>query len=342
MASLVIVHHSYALLGIVAPNMFVRVTGGQLDLGDFAVGSFFIISGFLVSQSLLNSRTLTQYFAKRFLRLFPALFTSLILSALLLGPIITNQSLSEYFMGTQGTSPLRFVFLNVTLNIFGYDYRIRDLFAHNPFPYSVNGSIWTLKHEFASYVILAALFMVGALKRPKFLLAITGFVGCAYIAYSTKDIYLFKNITTTWWIFHAVEYPYFLKLLWLFLIGAITYIYREKIIVSTKILMLVICILLVSMKLGYLFFAWHLFFPYVLISMAVLMPLSWFSKYGDFSYGIYIYAFPVQQALALLFYPHISVRLMMLYSFLVTLLISIVSWLLVEKPALRLKKKFAY
>ncbi len=339
-ASLVLVHHSYALLGIPGGNFFIRLTGGQLDIGDFSVGSFFIISGFLVTQSLLRSNSLLEYFAKRFLRLFPALFVSLMLSAMFLGPIVTDQSLKDYFIGVHGTSPVKFVFLNFTLNIFGYDYSIRDLFMHNPHPYAVNGSLWTLKHEFVSYVLLAVLFIFGMLKRTKLLLIFTGFVGAAYIGYITQGIRLFGKISTEWWIFHSVEYPFFLKLLWLFMLGSLLFLYREYVFVSTKMLALVTGILLVSIKLGYLYFAWLLIFPYLLIGIAILLPLSSFSKYGDFSYGLYIYAFPIQQLLVFMFYPHIGLRRMIVYSFFLTLLISVLSWHLIEKPSLSLKKKF--
>jgi len=338
MASLVIVHHAYVLLGIPDTNLFVRFTGGQLNLGGFAVGNFFVISGFLVTQSLSNSKTLVGYFSKRFLRLFPALFISLALSAIFLGPFITGQSLPEYFLGVQGTSPFRFIFLNFTLNVFGYDYSIRDLFANNPYPYAVNGSLWTLKHEFASYVLLAVLSVFGMLKHPKLLLVFTAFVGGVYLAYDFVGTLLFGKITTTWWIFHSAEYPSFLLLLWLFLLGAILYIFRERIFVSTKMLVLLTGVLLLSIKLGYLNYTWHIFSPYLVICLSILLPLSWFSKYGDFSYGIYIYAFPVQQVLAM-YYPHFGPKRMMLLAFLITLVISIFSWHFVEKPALSLKKK---
>lgn len=340
MASLVIVHHSYDLLGIPTNNFFVRLTMGQLNLGSFAVGSFFIISGFLVAQSLLNSKNLSQYFVKRFLRLFPALFVSLFLSAIVLGPFLTELSITDYFTGNQGTSPFRFIFLNFTLNIFGYNYNIRDLFQHNPIPYAVNGSLWTLKHEFASYCILAGLSVFGFIKHPKMLLTFTGLVGMAYLAHVFYSVDLFSTLTTDWWIFHVVEYPYLLLLLWLFLLGAIFYIYREKIFISTKLLVLFFLILVLSLKTGYLLPVWYVIFPYLLIGLALLLPMSWFSKYGDFSYGIYIYAFPVQQTLAYFLYPAIDVRSFMVYSFFITLVLSILSWHLIEKPALSLKKKF--
>lgn len=340
MASLVIVHHSYDLLGIPTNNFFVRFTRGQLNLGSFAVGSFFIISGFLVTQSLLNSRSLTQYFTKRFLRLFPALFVSLFLSAVVLGPFLTHQSLSDYFQGDQGTSPFRFIFLNFTLNIFGYNYNIRDLFQNNPIPYAVNGSLWTLKHEFVSYCILAGLSIFGFIKHPKLLLVFTSLVGGGYLVHVFYNIDFFSGLTTEWWVFHSVEYPYLLLLLWLFLFGSILYIYRDNIFVSTKMLVFISGVLYVALITGYLLPVWYVVFPYLLIGLALLLPMSWFSKYGDFSYGIYIYAFPVQQALVYFLYPGIDVRRFMVYSFLITFVLSVLSWHLIEKPALSLKKRF--
>ncbi len=341
LASLVIVHHSYDLLAIPNTNLFVRLTMGQLNLGSFAVGSFFIISGFLVAQSLVNSKNLVDYFIKRFLRLFPALFVSLFLSAILLGPFITNQTFSNFFMGNQGASPFRFIFLNFTLNIFGYNYNVRDLFQNNPLPFAVNGSLWTLKHEFASYCILAGLSVFGFIKHPKLFLVFTGLVGGSYLAHELMGVDLFAKLTTEWWVFHSVEYPYLLELLWLFLLGATFYIFRERIFISTKLLALFSGLLFLAVKLGFLYQVWHIVFPYILISFALLLPFSWFSKFGDFSYGIYIYAFPVQQALVHFLYPGMGVRRFMVYSFFITLTLSILSWHFIEKPALSLKKKLS-
>ena len=90
LASLVIIHHSYVLLTVPNTNFLVRLTMGQLNLGTFAVGGFFIISGFLVTQSLMHSKNLANYFIKRFLGFFPALFVSLFFSA---GIVIDNASL---------------------------------------------------------------------------------------------------------------------------------------------------------------------------------------------------------------------------------------------------------
>lgn len=341
LASLVIVFHSYILSGSKGSDFLAIMTHGQTNLGEFAVGGFFVISGFLITQSLYNSASLFRYLWKRLLRLFPALFTSLFLSAILLGPFITNMSVNDYFFGGQGVGPFKFIFLNMTLNIFGFSYSIRDLFQNNPYPVAVNGSLWTLKHEFASYIIMAFLSYFFILKHPKLHLFFTGGTGLAYLANKFLNINLAGKITTTWWIFHSVEYPFFLKYFWMFLIGSILYTYRKSIFINLRILMLLICIFIGSFWIGYYDYIWFLFSPYLIVATAILLPFSGFSKYGDFSYGMYVYAFPVQQSIMFLLNPIFasSPRRLMLASFLITLVISVFSWKYVEAPALKLKGK---
>jgi peptidoglycan/LPS O-acetylase OafA/YrhL len=61
---------------------------------------------------------------------------------------------------------------------------------------------------------------------------------------------------------------------------------------------------------------------------------------GDYSYGIYIYAFPVQQTIAS-FYPKIPIGLYLLVCSFLTFVLAILSWHLVEKYALSLKPRRA-
>lgn len=340
LASLVLVFHSYILVGSKSVDFLARLTRGQSNFGEFAVGGFFVISGFLITQSLLNSKNVFQYLWKRALRLFPALFVSLAVSAVILGPLITHQSIKDYFLGDQGTSPLSFFLLNFSLNIFGFSYSLRDLFLNNPYPSAVNGSLWTVKHEFASYLILAGLAYFGFIKRPRLLLLFSGFIGLANVAHFIFNISLVSKLTTTWWIFHEVEYPYFLEYFWMFLLGAILFIYRKDIIISSKIFILVLGLVIAANWMGYYLYAWFFFSPYLIIALAVTLPWSGFSKYGDFSYGMYVYAFPVQQTLVYLLYPNLNAKQLMIYAFLITLFLAALSWHYVEKPALNLKNYF--
>jgi peptidoglycan/LPS O-acetylase OafA/YrhL len=125
----------------------------------------------------------------------------------------------------------------------------------------------------------------------------------------------------------------------MFLLGSVLYVYRKNIFISTKMIILILGLLLGSIWLGYHHQAWFLFSPYIIISVAILLPLSSFSKYGDFSYGIYVYAFPVQQVIVFLLYPNIGAKRLMVYAFVPTLILAILSWKFIEKPALGLKNK---
>ncbi|OGO28642.1 MAG: hypothetical protein A2136_07490 [Chloroflexi bacterium RBG_16_54_11] len=339
LASSIIIFHSYVLTGIQKPDFLAVLTKGQINLAEFAVGGFFAISGFLVTQSLFNSKSVHQYLWKRFLRLFPALLVSLVFSAILIGPFITKLSMRDYFFGSEGVSPWQNIFSNITLSIFNFKYLIRDLFKNNPYPYAVNGSLWTLKHEFASYLLLVVLAFFGFIKHPKLLIIFSGLIGSAYLINHLMGVNLVSKITTTWWIFNSVEYPYFLEYFWMFLLGSIIYIYRKNIFVNSRLLILLFGLVLISIWAGYFHYAWLIFSPYLIIAIAILLPLSGFAKYGDFSYGIYVYAFPIQQTIVFLLYPKINEIQLMLYAFVVTLILAIISWNVVEKPALSLKNR---
>ena len=66
-----------------------------------------------------------------------------------------------------------------------------------------------------------------------------------------------------------------------------------------------------------------------------------FNKYGDYSYGMYIYAFPIQQSVAALI-PGISVLAMIVISFIITFILAFISWHVVEKKMLKYKDKYVY
>lgn len=154
-AVMVIYSHSFVLLkgqgG--SEDLLAKITNNQISAGSLAVNCFFVLSGFLIMQSLSSTPSISQYIKNRFLRIFPAFFVSLFLISFIIGPFLTVLPSSEYFKMNQG-GPVDFIFKNITFNIFGYSWTVRDLFQENPYPGSANGSMWTLKHEVAMYMFL--------------------------------------------------------------------------------------------------------------------------------------------------------------------------------------------
>ncbi|SHN38015.1 Acyltransferase family protein [Duganella sacchari] len=119
---------------------------------------FFALSGFLVAGSLLRCKTLFMFLGLRVVRIVPALFLEVTISALLLGPLVTTVPLSTYFSSQE--------FHSYFLNIAGIiHYTLPGVFETNPFPKVINGQLWTIPWELECYVALSLLSLVGIVGR---------------------------------------------------------------------------------------------------------------------------------------------------------------------------------
>ncbi len=279
---------------------------------------FFALSGFLVAGSLERSRTLVSFMGLRCIRLVPALAFETVLVALFLGPLLTTFALGQYF-----SDPL---FARYFLNILGdIQYALPGMFAENPWAGTVNGQLWTLPFELLCYVSLfvLALFRMHQ-KRELFLGFVVGInvlLAANYMLFGpwNPSPVLSGNV-----------------LLLSFLYGVAIYLYRDKLF-HTKafgILAAVLCFaLLVNSATDYLVPAVA---AYLTVYVGLLRPkLNAFLKSGDYSYGIFLYGFPIQQAVAQVLGPaghHWYWNLVI--SLPVTFAVAMVSWHAVEKPAL--------
>ena len=296
---MVIHHHVYPLSGRAAPMFF------AVDYGALGVGVFFVISGYLVSGSLARSATLGDYLKKRLLRVEPGLIVSLLVTALVLGATVTTLPLGDYLRSPQ-------VWLYVARNALLYpvDYALPGVFLSNPFPAVVNGSLWTLRLEFTGYLALAGLAAVGGL-QPRVVaglavLAAAGLVGLRLIWPPEEGWLRLADV--------AVLNGYlFLGGVWLQLWGK-----------SPPWPVLAAAILLLATPL------WALGLPVVVLGLG---RMSAPKLPADLSYGLYIYAFPLQQVLMM------HGVLSLWASMAVTLPFAAASWFLIEKPALRLKPR---
>lgn len=147
-ASLVIWGHAYPLLD--EPGL-PALMGSSIH--TFAVKVFFVVSGYLIVASWVREPDPLRYTMKRGLRILPALFVVVILSAFVLGPLVSNLSLAEYF-----ASPVLLGYLrNILLNI---RYSLPGVFEDNIYPHAVNGSLWTLPVEATMYLFVLLLGVV--------------------------------------------------------------------------------------------------------------------------------------------------------------------------------------
>ena len=297
-----------------------------LTLGNVAVDLFFVTSGFLVVASLINRNNFIEFAWARFLRIFPALIVMLLITVFGVGMVFSSLPASEYLKDT-GT----YYYLARCASLFaGALYELPGVFTDNPIGNAVNGSLWTLPHEVRFYALLAfawiALKAISSSHNNAF--AKTTIV--AYVALAAFQV-------------HAVLTGYEpnkgVTLLFMFMSGCMYYVFRDKISISNRLALVVAALLMLSLVEIKLFKIAYLFaLPYLLFCLAY-GPAGIIRNYnslGDYSYGVYIYAYPVQQSIAALF-PGVGVISMIVFSTIITLILSVLSWHFVERRALLLK-----
>lgn len=325
----VLITHSFALAtGDPRSEPFRDALG--MTIGLIAVDVFFITSGFLVTGSLLRRRSVIEFIWARVLRIFPALVVMLVITVFGMGLLVTTLSVEQYLTSEQVYS----YFIHCATLFFGVAYDLPGVFTENPYKEAVNGSLWTMPYEVRVYAILLCFWSVTRLRKSGnstlFKITITGFaVFCLVATFYSRHIDSSNN-------------PLF-KLGYMFFIGSVFYILKDKIPLNKHITLPGMAVLVAAAGVDsrIFFVAYILFLPYILLYLAYVPSgvVRNYNRLGDYSYGVYIYAFPVQQCLAFMV-PGISVRNMIVFSLTITLILAIASWNLIERHALSLKRKY--
>ncbi|MEX0828212.1 MAG: acyltransferase [Haliea sp.] len=322
-ASAVLISHAYPItLGFQAVEPLESHIG--MTLGEIAVGIFFILSGFLVSMSFARSKSLSDFFMARAVRIFPALLVVLVLTLLILGPLVTQLPLEAYFLSSD---TLTYVPSNLSLAIMQYD--LPGVFSRNPVGMAINGSLWTLFYEVTCYFGVALIGFLGAFRSRKiFLAALVAFL-IFYIAANLFEHMLSRRIV----LLADLGFP--------FIVGIFFFYYRERIPVmfSASLILFAASTLFIDTFIFNEVF--YLTIGYFLLNIGFLRSLRFdqYNRLGDYSYGVYIYAFPMQQ-LAIHYFGPMTPQMNMIIAFPITLIFAILSWHLVENRALSLKKRF--
>ncbi|MBT2658617.1 acyltransferase [Bacillus sp. ISL-18] len=321
----VIFSHSFPLtLGFDESEPLMRLSNNQTGFGHLAVIIFFIISGFLITQSFENSSGFWGFSKARVLRIFPALIVMLLLTVFVLGPLLTTLPITGYF---SDMNTWKYLFLNISL--IGVQYDLPGVFKFNIFPISVNGSLWTLWFEFFFYFVVAFLGILKLLNKK----LILGSFALCLVATSLKEF------THGIW---YLEYLYkYVSLFVYFNAGALFYLFRKEIKLDSRLAITSLIGVIVGTYLGFFDYVFPVLGTYLLffLSFQTNLQFSNFTKYGDFSYGLYIFAFPIQQTVTHYFNNQLSPVENFIISLPITLIISILSWHLIEKNAMKLKKR---
>lgn len=337
LAGLVLLDHSFPLGGF-GDCPVSAWTSGQDTLGGFAVGGFFLLSGYLVTKSAQVNEPL-QFLWRRSLRIFPAYWATLVATAFVLGPVVglaEKGTLSGYVQGLS-EGPLGYVLGNLTLAVNRWG--IYDLLLDTT-PYGraqhgsvFNGSIWTLAYEWRCYLLVLLLAVATLLRRAPLLVPLAalglhallllqkaGLAGLALAPPFLRD-------------------GYDVELTWLFLLGGALALYARKVPLDDRLGVLSLVVVAVTLRLGGWFVIGFPALGYGLLWMAARVPgpLRRVGQVNDVSYGVYLWAFPVQQVAALAGVPRFGWAAYVAVSALGTGAAAWLSWRLVERPALGLK-----
>jgi peptidoglycan/LPS O-acetylase OafA/YrhL len=294
------------------------------SLGHLAVDAFFIVSGFLVTRSVLTRPTLIDFGVARVLRLFPALILVSCAIAFLLGPAVTTLSLRDYFSHIES-----WIYAPLSAGLVSDGATLPGVFAHSPQPGIVNHPLWTLRYEAACYALLAGFALIGALLHRR----------AIYTFAALLAAYLLVTFGTSWrGDLTAVDS--FMRFLLAFFVGGSFYILRDRIRLHLLPAAALVLLAAATMKTNFAELTLTFALSYSLL-WAALVPggaIRGFNRLGDYSYGLYIICWPLQQLIVTVM-PEIGVLPLFLLSFAATLPFAALSWHLVEHPALRQKEK---
>jgi peptidoglycan/LPS O-acetylase OafA/YrhL len=323
---LVLYGHAYALVGAPGPSF---ASNGVATIG---VKIFFVISGYLVIESWLRDPHPLRYIERRALRIWPAFIAVVLISALVIGPSLSPLSVAAYY-----ADPLTWNYLR---NIFFYiGYTLPGLFAHNVYPMAVNGSLWTLPVEISMYlvvpVLLGCLAPLGPWRLPLFL--------AATVTLSTGAlVFLRMGPMPVPIVIYATNFWNWLELAPYFMIGTAAALARANRLLDINVALMLVMMTAMAGRGPLVEEAMlMLALPYAVLSFG----LGWspllgrFARYGDLSYGLFLWGFFVQQIVV----SAIGVRGGALTNFALSLVIAtplaFASWHLLEKHALALKPR---
>lgn len=323
--------HMFVLMGEPVPMLL------GTSLHGLGIDIFFCISGYLVTLSWQADPAPARFIRRRALRILPGLAGVLAFSVFVLGPLVTTLPLTAYF-----GAPATWRYLGNIVLFPRISHNLPGVFADTPFPNAVNGSLWSLPVEVLMYVMSVTIGLTALgllrLKLPRrlagpllwhlaagaglwaFLMAVEASGRPGFFVGSTD----LTNI--------AGLGLYYIS-------GAVLALSPRRLALRTDIGLLVVAVLVVMPASAVPFAPRAFLFAYAVLAFCNGASFAGFARPGDFSYGLYLYAFPVQQVVASNFHGLIGVHLAALLSAAGALALAVLSWHFIEAPALRLKPR---
>jgi len=320
----VVISHQFVLTGLAEPTIL-----NTHSLGGFGVLIFFTVSGYLVAQSWDSDPNLRRFAVRRLLRIWPGLAGVVLVTVFLWAPVVSPLGLREYFHDH-----------GVRAYLNNLRFSMRDglpvSFTGSALPGAFNGPLWTIPLELKCYVVLALCGVVGALRSKWPLLIVTAIAIVRYGVIEPRGDLLVNDLGWELAGRFLLEFGLF------FAAGVLLHyldFMRRRFVLFLVVASWAAAI--VSILADRLFLALWFLVPATVIAIGTASTpyLRRTGRFGDISYGIYIYAFPVQQTLIWLLGKRLPWGVLFAVTVLSTAALAFMSWHFIEKRALLLKPR---
>jgi peptidoglycan/LPS O-acetylase OafA/YrhL len=324
-ALLVVYGHAYPLTGAASPHF----AGNSVQA--IGVKIFFVISGYLILGSWQRDPSAWRFFLRRALRILPGLIVVVLICALILGSLLTSLPGTEYFQNGRSWTYLTNIMMRP-------QYDLPGVFMANVYPNAVNGSLWSLPAEVAMYVIGPLACVLGAvcLRTPR-----RGAVLATSVLLALSIWLLRVSSPATTPVVYGSSLLSFLDVAPYFMVGGLYSLYKaERFFNPVVAAALWILLSVVSLPGLISELTLYLVLPYVVLTLGT--QTTWLGsrlhKFGDISYGVYLYGFPLQQCVALLVpFSRDSAWLNATFTLVPLLIAATLSWRYVERPFMQYK-----
>ncbi len=317
--------HSFNLLQKDALEPMMQLLGQRYDFSFIGLSIFFSISGYLIAKSAYTSSSLVSYFWKRFLRIQPLLILVCVLTVFVMGPIFTILPAKEYF-----ASPETWTYFRNIFPATGIQFVLPGVFANNMHANAVNGSLWTLVVEERLYLLVSVFFFF---KKQKKLFAFMILLANLVIAF--KSFFFTETIVEYLGGGHVFYALIFLNAAVLYQLSIdFKFLQKQKFTWLASIALLIVAFTFSGIQ---FLQVWVIPFCVILIAH-VRAATNRAGKWGDFTYGVYIFSFPVQQMLIASSEMLHTPLVLFFATMAIVLPLSALSWHLLEKKCLNYKK----